>query len=102
MGNDVITYYTNDNGEPKGILDKVVKVLTDTHVIKVNDDGYFPIIKNDTGEIEGCFCSISGPKVLVRILSKITNRPMFGKNKYVVFTDAKTGEMLKCKKWEGA
>lgn len=92
MAKEVMTYYTNENGKPEGLADKIANIFWKLKAYKVH--GTSPIIKTDTGEVSGGFYYIEGPKALVRFLSWVTDNPFSkGGKKVVVWTDENTNEI---------
>lgn len=92
-GNNVITYYCDENGKPDRLRDYYVRQLFRRGAI-LGIDGW--PIENEKGEIDGAFWHITGPKTLVNFLSWLTNLH-FGKwNKVDVQTD-ETGQINQVK-----
>lgn len=54
------------------IVDRLAIIMHDLfHLYET--DGYYPIIKNTTGEVVGAFVRVQGPNTIIRFLEIITD-----------------------------
>lgn len=87
-GNNVITYYWNENKRPDRLRDKLIFVLAKRGVICVHDGWTIEQNMPDGSKrIVGAFYTVSGQKNLVDFLSWLTNLALGKTHKVQVDTD---------------
>lgn len=92
MARNVITLYWDENGKPERMIDKICRKLLNDNIISPMD--HWIIEKDITNEPCGAFVHVRGNKIIVNLLSRLTN---LGKGKPVELRVNDDGDFISAK-----